>query len=111
MAQDVRDFWLSWQAEQPTFPSLAIWWDAGKDRLKHLLRAREQWAEEWETSAYFFRQEKVRARRCLVTGSVMLAALLCVLLQLYYVFGSFFTSIYFLPLLFPCRIKTFFLIA
>ena len=113
-------------SNQP-FP-LAIWWDAGKARLKHLLRqhsqdqarsrrdrvcsiernladllvreaqgnnvlqlikevkdklelehlhkaegarvrAREQWAEEGETSsAYFFRQEKIRARRRLVTG-------------------------------------------
>ena len=128
VAQDVRNFWLSWQTEKPTFPSLAIWWDAGKARLKHLprqhsqdqarsrrdrvcslernradlhvreaqgdnvsqlikevkdklelehlhkadgarVRAREQWAEEGETSsAYFFRQEKVRARRRLVTG-------------------------------------------
>ena len=32
------------------------------------VRAREQWAEEGETSsAYFFRQEKIRARRRLVT--------------------------------------------
>ena len=42
MAQDVRDFWLSWQAEQPIFPSLAIWWDAGKARLKYLLRQHSQ---------------------------------------------------------------------
>ena len=128
MTQEIRDFWLSWQIEKSSFPSLAVWWDAGKARLKALLRqssrqlassrrarirslegsladlqvrethgddvsqlikdikdklelehlhaaegarvrAREQWAEEGETSsAYFLRQEKVRARRRLVTG-------------------------------------------
>ena len=128
LTAEVRDFWLSWRTEQATFPSLAVWWDAGKARLKTLLRqysrnkacsrrdrvrslenelvrlhsreaqgdnvshlirdvkaqvelehlhraegarirAREQWAEEGETSsAYFLRQEKVRARRRLFTG-------------------------------------------
>ena len=32
------------------------------------IRAREQWAEEGETSAYFLRQEKVRGRHRLFTG-------------------------------------------
>ena len=47
----------------------------GQVELEHLhraegarIRAREQWAEEGETSAYFLRQEKVRARRRLFTG-------------------------------------------
>ena len=128
LSADVREFWLSWQKEKATFPSLAVWWDAGKARLKSMLRqysrnkalsrrdrvrslehelvqlhsretsgeqvshlikdvqtrleaehlhraegarirAREQWAEEGETSsAYFLRQEKTRARRRLFTG-------------------------------------------
>ena len=42
VAQDVRDSWLSWQTEQPSFPSLAIWWEAGKTRLKNLLRQRSR---------------------------------------------------------------------
>ena len=128
LSAEVRKFWLSWQNEKDTFPSLAVWWDAGKARLKLLLReysrnkamsrrdrvrsleselvqlhsreasgeqvshlikeaqaqleiehlyqaegarirAREQWAEEGETSsAFFLRQEKTRARRRLFTG-------------------------------------------
>ena len=128
LVQEVRDFWISWRSEQSSFPSLAVWWDAGKVRLKTMLRhrsrekvcsrrqrvaqleqdlaqlhareaqgehvsslikttkdllelehlhaaegarvlAREQWAEEGETSsAYFLRQEKVHARRRRFTG-------------------------------------------
>jgi hypothetical protein len=124
----IRDFWRSWQDQCDSFPSLDMWWDAGKDRLKkimkrysrekavsrrarisslentlyHLnrranngddvsqfiketktllelehihhaegvrLRAKEQWAEEGETSsAYFFRLEKARGMRKLFTG-------------------------------------------
>ena len=126
--QQVRSFWQSWQLEKPTFPSLSVWWDAGKSRLKRLVRkyskqkacsrrsrikslentlhhlsrrqsngddvaqlikevreelelehihaahgarvrAREQWAEEGETSsAYFLRQEKTRGVRKLFNG-------------------------------------------
>jgi len=128
LTAEVTDFWRSWQSERDTFPSLAVWWDAGKARLKHLLRtysrdkalsrrqrvrhleqdladlhsreargdgvshlikdvkaqleleylhqaegarirAREQWAEEGETSsAYFLRQERTRAGRRLFAG-------------------------------------------
>ena len=126
--QQVRSFWQSWQLEKPTFPSVSVWWDAGKSRLKRLVRkysqqkacsrrsrikslentlyhlsrrqskgddvaqlikevreelelehihaahgaqvrAREQWAEEGETSsAYFLRQEKTRGVRKLFNG-------------------------------------------
>ena len=128
LCSEVRQLWSDWQLEQATFPSLAVWWDAGKARVKHLLRnssrekakvrrsrvsslerdvnelaereakgedvsgllkeakdalelehlhvaegarirAKEQWAEEGETSsAFFFRQEKVRAPRRLFAG-------------------------------------------
>jgi hypothetical protein len=124
----VRTFWANWQEEKADFPNLAVWWDAGKKRLKRLmrrysrerasarrarltslertlyhlnrregngedvsqfiadakasieaeyshqaqgarLRAKEQWAEEGETSsAYFFRLEKTRSLRRLFTG-------------------------------------------
>ncbi len=33
----VRAFWSSWQAEKSSFPSLAVWWDVGKSRLKRLM--------------------------------------------------------------------------
>ena len=40
----VRAFWNSWQSEKSSFPSLAVWWDAGKSRVKRLMRrySREQ---------------------------------------------------------------------
>ena len=40
----VRAFWSSWQAEKSSFPNVAVWWDAGKSRLKRLMRqySREQ---------------------------------------------------------------------
>ena len=44
----VRNFWAVWRLQQPSFPSLLLWWDCGKDRLKGLAirssrdRAREQ---------------------------------------------------------------------
>ena len=38
LSVDVREFWLSWLKEKATFPSLAVWWVAGKARLKSLLR-------------------------------------------------------------------------
>ena len=38
LSADVREFWLSWQKEKATFPSLAVWWYAGKAQLKSLLR-------------------------------------------------------------------------
>ena len=37
LSADVREFWLSWQKKKATFPSLTVWWDAGKARLKSLL--------------------------------------------------------------------------
>ena len=42
LVQEVSDFWASWQEEKPSFPSLAVWWDAGKARLKQLLRMRSR---------------------------------------------------------------------
>jgi hypothetical protein len=38
LCTEVCNFWVSWQSEKDTFPSLAIWWDAGKARLKEILR-------------------------------------------------------------------------
>lgn len=35
---EVSSFWRSWQLEKSSFPTLAVWWDAGKARLKHLTR-------------------------------------------------------------------------
>lgn len=35
--QRVQEFWQSWQGEKSSFPSLAIWWDAGKARLKRVI--------------------------------------------------------------------------
>lgn len=32
------EFWSAWQKEKPSFPSLSCWWDAGKQRIKHLSR-------------------------------------------------------------------------
>ena len=124
----IRDLWHLWQDQRDSFPFLDRWWDAGKDRLKkimkrysrekalsrcarisslentlyHLnrlantgddvsqfiketktllelehihcaegvkLRAKEQWAEEGETSStYFFCLEKSRGMRKLFTG-------------------------------------------
>ena len=40
LLQEVRDFLISWRSEQSSFPSLAVWWDAGKARLKTMLRHR-----------------------------------------------------------------------
>jgi exonuclease III len=37
-AAKVHDFWKTWQHEKDTFPSLAVWWDAGKKRLRDLTR-------------------------------------------------------------------------
>ena len=34
----IREFWSDWQSEKSTFPSLATWWNAGKVRLKYLIR-------------------------------------------------------------------------
>ena len=34
----VKAFWVDWQKEQATFPSLAVWWDAGKARIRNLTR-------------------------------------------------------------------------
>ena len=34
----ICDFWQSWQDEKSSFPSLAVWWDAGKKRITHLSR-------------------------------------------------------------------------
>lgn len=34
----VCTFWESWKLQKSSFPSLAVWWDAGKNRLKHLVR-------------------------------------------------------------------------
>ena len=170
LSADVREFWLSWQKEKATFPSLAVWWDAGKARLKSLLRqysrnkamsrrdrvrsleaellqlhsreasgeqvshlikdvetqlevehlhraegaricAREQWAEEGETSsAYFLRQEKTRARRRLFTGIRNAKVSSCVPFRRLCVSGFFFTYICFLQPLFLLWIKTFLLI-
>jgi exonuclease III len=45
----ICDFWQSWQDEKSSFPSLAVWWDAGKKRIKHLSRA--------------FSKQKAHARR------------------------------------------------
>ncbi len=39
-------FWSSWQAEKSSFPNVAVWWDAGKSRLKLLMRQ--------YSSSYFF---------------------------------------------------------
>ena len=125
---EISTFWNTWKQEKDSFPSLSVWWDAGKRRIKHLTRsycskrarasrsrckslentlihlerrrrngedvdawitetrsnlelehlniadgaricAREQWAEEGETSSsYFLRQEKSRAIKKLFTG-------------------------------------------
>ena len=35
-SQLVREFWLEWQQERDSFSSLGVWWDAGKQRVKHL---------------------------------------------------------------------------
>lgn len=35
---EIRAFWSSWQQEKSTFPSLDIWWEAGKRRLKRLIK-------------------------------------------------------------------------
>jgi exonuclease III len=124
----VTAFWLEWQLEKSSFPSLGVWWDAGKKRLKWLIRehsrqqtslrrsrvqslekaltdlsrrqvlgedvasqikdvrddldlefrhrahgamirSKEQWAEEGETSSsYFFRKEKSSGMRRLFSG-------------------------------------------
>ena len=42
LVQEVRDFWTSWRSEQSSFPSLAVWWDTGKVRLKTMLRHRSR---------------------------------------------------------------------
>jgi hypothetical protein len=38
LCAEVRSFWALWQLEKSTFPSLAVWWDAGKARLKQLMQ-------------------------------------------------------------------------
>ena len=45
----VRVFWQMWQQQKASFPSLAVWWDAGKKRIKELSR--------------IFSSRKARARR------------------------------------------------
>jgi hypothetical protein len=45
----VRVFWQMWQQEKASFPSLAVWWDAGKKRIKDVSRT--------------FVSRKARARR------------------------------------------------
>ncbi len=35
----IRDFWTEWQREKDSFPSLAVWWDAGKNRIKAMTRS------------------------------------------------------------------------
>ena len=124
----VRVFWQMWQQQKASFPSLAVWWDAGKKRIKELshifssrkararrgriksletclfhlerrkrngedvdallsqtktdlelellhsaagakIRAKEQWAEEGETSSkYFLQLEKSRAVKKVFAG-------------------------------------------
>jgi exonuclease III len=32
----IRDFWSEWQNEKASFPSLAVWWDAGKIRIRSM---------------------------------------------------------------------------
>ncbi len=36
LCSKVRQLWSDWQLEKATFPSLAVWWDVGKARVKHL---------------------------------------------------------------------------
>ena len=31
-----QDFWRQWHLEKDTFPSVALWWDAGKKHIKRL---------------------------------------------------------------------------
>ncbi|CAB3997114.1 Hypothetical predicted protein [Paramuricea clavata] len=40
--QKIQEFWQAWQLEQGTFPSLAVWWDAGKKRIRALTRRYSQ---------------------------------------------------------------------
>ena len=34
----IRDFWSKWQNEKASFPSLAVWWDTGKKRIRSMSR-------------------------------------------------------------------------
>jgi exonuclease III len=76
----VRVFWQMWQQEKASFPSLAVWWDAGKKRIKDLSRT--------------FASRKARARRVrikslifnpLLTGhfGVLWDLALCAVVQLF----------------------------
>ena len=38
LCAEVCSFWVSWRSEKDSFPSLAVWWDAGKARLKDKTR-------------------------------------------------------------------------
>lgn len=38
----IKSFWTEWRKEKPFYPSLTVWWDAGKKFLKVLLRAHSQ---------------------------------------------------------------------
>ena len=40
--QKIQAFWQAWQLEKVTFPSLAVWWDAGKNRIRALSRRYSQ---------------------------------------------------------------------
>ncbi len=74
----IRDFWTELQREKDSFPSLAVWWDAGKKRIKAMTQsyssrqacARRSRVKSLENTLYHLERRKRKARLSFVASSL-----------------------------------------
>lgn len=99
----VTTFWHERQLEKSTFPNLAIWWDAGKKRLKLIIR---QYSRQQTSLIFFVKNNPVGCVVCSVVSGMHKVSLF-VLYRPFFMFGVFIMFICLLLPVCPNRVKIF----